>query len=372
MNQHYFFCPNPTCPYSRQLHFDCRWYKKDGFHHTKAFGPVQRYRCRHCRKTFSDQTFSLNYYLKRKTDFSRLLDQLISSNSDCFIARQNRLSFESVRIRRDRMARNALFLQSAVMEGVKITEPLAADGFESYTASKYYPVNINILMGTDSRFLYYFTESHSRRKGAVTERQKKRMVYEYRGKDFSRCTVSRQFETLMDYLTDRCEAGRAVLRTDEHPAYRSVLKRLSGRAGFPSLVHLQTSSKERRDANNPLASVNYMDMLFRKDLPNHRRRTICYARNDRNMLARVALYMVTHNFFKPRVITDKAEQCTERHYGDLGISQQKLLFWKALFTSKRFFLSKAQLPEYFLKVWKRQTETPFGENWYPLPAFALL
>jgi hypothetical protein len=30
-----------------------------------------------------------------------------------------------------------------------------------------------------------------------------------------------------------------------------------------------------------------------------------------------------------------------------------------------------QLPEYFLKVWTRKTETPFGENWYPLPKFAL-
>jgi len=32
-----------------------------------------------------------------------------------------------------------------------------------------------------------------------------------------------------------------------------------------------------------------MDMLFRRDLPNHRIRTICYDRNDRNRLARVQL-----------------------------------------------------------------------------------
>jgi len=371
LNQHYFFCPNPHCTYSRQFHYHSRWYTKEGCHSTKAFGTVQRYRCKYCGKTFSDQTFSLNYYLKKKTDFAHLLDQFISSNSDCFIARQNRLSFESVRIRRDRLARNALFLQTAVLEGVKIAEPLAADGFESYTVSKYYPVNINILMGATSRFLYYFTESHSRRKGAVSERQKRRMGYEYRGKDFSRCTTALQFEALMGYLLGSCAEGRAVLHTDEHPAYRPALKRLSGRAGFPSLVHLRTSSREPRDGNNPLASVNYMDMLFRKDLPNHRRRTVCHARNDRNMLARVALYMVTHNFFKPRTITDKAAQCAERHYGALGISQQKVLFWKALFTSRRFFLSKVQLPEYFLKVWRRETETPFGENWYRLPAFAL-
>ena len=371
MNRQYFFCPNAKCPYSRRLHFDTRWYTKDGFHPTKAFGLVQRYRCKYCRKSFSDQTFSLNYYLKRKTDFSLLLRQLTSNNSDCFTSRHNHLSFESLRIRRDRMARNALFLQSAVLEGVKISEPLAADGFESYTLSKYYPVNINILMGTDSRFLYYFTESHSRRKGAVTDRQKERMSYEYLDKDFSRCSTACQFEALMAYLIGRCAEQKAVLHTDEHPAYAPALERLSKRDDFPAVSHLRTSSREPRDANNPLASVNYMDMLFRKDIPNHRRKTICYARNDRNMLARIALYMVTHNFYKPRNITDKAVQTDERHYGDLDISPEKLMFWKELFTTKRFFLSKVQLPEYFLKVWTRRTETPFGENWYPLPKFAL-
>jgi len=371
LNPNYFFCPNPRCPYSRQFHFATRWYIKEGFHATKAFGPVQRYRCRHCGKTFSDQTFSLNYYLKKYTDFTLLLPQLICNNSDCFIGRHNDLSFESVRIRRDRMARNSLYLQTVLLEGVKIAEPLAADGFESYTRSKYYPVNINILTGADSRFLYYFTESHSRRKGAVTESQKQRMSYEYQGKDFSRCSTAAQFESLMAYLIGRCADNSAVLHTDEHPAYPRVLKRLAQRDGFPCVRHQQTSSRQMRDRNNPLFSVNYMDMLFRKDIANHRRRTICHARNDRNMLARVALYMATHNFCKPRSITDKAAQTTERHCGDLGIDPQKLRFWKGLFSTERFFLSKVQLPEYFLKVWKRQTETPFGENWYPLPKFAL-
>jgi hypothetical protein len=371
LNPNYFFCPNPRCPYSRQFHFDSRWYIKDGFHATKAFGLVQRYRCKHCGKTFSDQTFSLNYYLKKYTDFTALLPQLICNNSDCFIGRHNDLSFESVRIRRDRMARNALYFQSTLMEGVKISEPLAADGFESYTRSKYYPVNINILTGADSRFLYYFTESHSRRKGAVSDAQKRRMDYEYLGKDFSGCSTVAQFESLIGYLAGRCGEEPVVLHTDEHPAYPQALKRLAGRAGFPAVSHQRTSSRAVRDAGNPLASVNYMDMLFRKDIPNHRRRTICHARNDRNMLARVALYMATHNFFKPRSITDKAAQTAERHYEDLGVSQQKLRFWKELFSTERLFLSKVQLPEYFLKVWTRKTETPFGENWYPLPKFAL-
>lgn len=103
-----------------------------------------------------------------------------------------------------------------------------------------------------------------------------------------------------------------------------------------------------------------MDILLRKDLANHRRRTICHARNDCNMLASVALYIAAHIFYKPRCITNKAVQSTERHYDSMGILLQQLRIWNELFTTGRFFPSKIQLPEHFLKVPTRQTETPFG------------
>jgi transposase-like protein len=371
MNPTYFFCPNNKCTYNQKLSYKDKWFRKDGYHPTKAFGPIQRYRCLHCGKTFSDQTFSLNYYLKKATDFDQLLKQLNSNNSSCFIARENKMSFESIRIRRDRMARNALFFQSTMQSDLVIDEPLCADGFESYTKSKYYPTNINILIGSESGYLYYFTESHSRRKGKVTAKQKERMEWEYEDKSFQGCDLYSNFSGLLSILKGMCKDNSCVLHTDEHKTYPSVLDDLSKAGGFPVVQHIKTSSKRIRNGQNPLHRANTMDMLFRKDLPNHRRRTICFARNDRNMLSRIALYTVTHNFFKPKYISDKAKQTQEKHYSTLGFDEEKVAFWKSLFTSNRFFLSKVQLPAFFLKVWKRITDTPFGENWYPLPKFAL-
>ena len=371
MNTDYFFCPNRGCEYWRGERHEGRWYKKDGRHHTRAFGPVQRYRCKGCGKSFSEQTFSLSYYLKRRTDFPLFLKASTSSNSNCFIARDFGLSGESVRIRQDRLARNALFLQTVLLEGHSIAEPLAADGFESYTRSKYYPVTLNLLAGASSAFLYSFTESHSRRKGRVSEAQRQRMSYEYEGKDFSGCGVSAQFTALLRSLSGRCRGNCCTLHTDEHPGYPAALKELGREGGFPVVTHIRTSGKRLRDGSNPLRSVNYLDMLFRKDLANHRRATICGARNDRNMLSRMALYMVTHNFYKPRLITDKARGTAQKHYSPLGLEEQAVAHWKALFLHHRFFLSRVSLPQYFQKIWKRETETPFGENWYPLPKFAL-
>jgi hypothetical protein len=371
MNPSYFFCPNKKCRYNRQLSYNEIWFRKDGSHPTKAFGRVQRYRCLHCGKTFSDQTFLLNYYLKKETDFKKLLNQFNSNNSTCFIARENNMSFESIRIRRDRMARNGLFFQSTMQNDHIIDEPLCADGFESYTRSKYYPTNINILVGSDSGYLYYFTESHSRRKGKTTMKQKERMEWEYADKSFYGCSLRSQFSDLLSFPKGRCKNNAFILHTDEHKTYQKVITELSRDEDYPEVQHRKTSSKQIRNGKNPLHKANNMDLLFRKDLPNHRKGTICFARNDRNMLSRIALYMVTHNFYKPRRISDKAKQTEEKHYTGLGFDEEKVRFWKSLFTSYRFFLSKAQLPDYFLKVWKRKSETPFGENWYPLPQFAL-
>ena len=168
----YFFCPVPTCPAHDLNPSPPDWYVRFGFHLTKAFGRVQRYKCRLCGKTFSDQTFLLNYWLKKSTDFHALGREINSSASSNFIARHHHFSADSMRIRHDRLARNALFLQSVLTKDHRIDEPVVADGLESFVRSQFFPINLNILIGQQSQFVYYFNESHSRRKGSMTEKQK--------------------------------------------------------------------------------------------------------------------------------------------------------------------------------------------------------
>jgi transposase-like protein len=73
------YCPYKECP----QHFEGKhlknWYRHFGFHCTDAFGKVQRYQCKSCGRTFSDQTFSLNYYAKRVIDYEQLFRQLRST-----------------------------------------------------------------------------------------------------------------------------------------------------------------------------------------------------------------------------------------------------------------------------------------------------
>ena len=66
------FCPNPNCPYHRQLTSGWR-YKKAGFFRRQARPHrIQRFTCLHCSRSFSSQTFSTTYW-QRKPELDALI-----------------------------------------------------------------------------------------------------------------------------------------------------------------------------------------------------------------------------------------------------------------------------------------------------------
>jgi hypothetical protein len=347
------------------------WYTRYGFHQTAAFGRVQRYKCRLCGKSFSEQTFLLNYWLKKPTDFASLGRQLNSCSSGLFVGRHFGYSADSLRIRCDRLARNALFFQATLSCQLQIREALVADGLESFVASKFFPLWLNVLVGSQSQFVYFFTESHGRRKGSMSEKQKQRCQCIYADKCFTTSSLSRMFTQLLGYLKGRCSLPTVQLHTDEHPVYQRLIKDFNNRpAPQPLIDHHQTTSTAARTTTNPLFAVNYFDRLIRKDLPNHRRQSICYARNDRNLLSRFAYYVVTHNFHKPFRISSVAAQSRSTHAAVALGACPSLSFWKPRLHTCRFFRSFVKLPAYYGKLWVRNTPTPLKRQADPVPAFA--
>ena len=138
----------------------------------------------------------------------------------------------------------------------------------------------------------------------------------------------------------------------------------------PHIDHRTTSSRKPRTSVNNLFAVNYFDRLIRKDIPNHRRETICFARNDRNLLSRFAYYMVTHNFHKPYRISSKAKQRMDTHAEQVMEITEEMRECRARLHEKRFFRSFVKLPEYFEDVWFRRTSTPLRPYADPVPKFA--
>ena len=91
-------CPNPKCSYYHAPPKAHQWYKPHGKYETKAFGTVLRSRCMRCKKTFSLQTFSLDYYVKKPVDYMKLIRYLVTGSGQRNIWRFERLRVELIQM----------------------------------------------------------------------------------------------------------------------------------------------------------------------------------------------------------------------------------------------------------------------------------
>jgi transposase-like protein len=358
-------CPNKNCSSHSEQKQPFRYYSY-GSYRTKAFGLVPRYRCHSCHRTFSAQTFSIDYYAKRTVPYQIILDE-ISTGAGCIdIARILKCNIKTVLNKLGRLSRSAIALQAKALKAMPWQEGFCYDGFESFTYSQYFPNNIGLLVGKESQFLYLLDYTTLRRKGRMTHAQKaKRTDIEKKHrvpKGALKQSVQRTFLDLSQRLIKK-RITRSRLFTDEHQVYQKVLtmqprKRIR-------LEHSQISSKLSRTFQNPLFPVNYMDRQIRKDNSDHHRETVQFAKNPAGMMSRMSIYRAMHNFQKPFRIKEsrKGDERTHGEVAGLPKHVQKALW--SQFKVKRPFLSRVSLSETERKLWFEEFTLPnFTSNKY--------
>ncbi|MEZ4290315.1 MAG: hypothetical protein R3E53_07165 [Myxococcota bacterium] len=193
----------------------------------------------------------------------------------------------------DRLGRHCLLFHEKRRPGFCPTEPLVLDGFRSFEHSQYWPMDLNLVVGGKSLFVYGFNDAELRRSGTMRPAQAlQREILEKRhGRPDPQATRKRVEELLRRVVPP---GGSVVLRTDEHQAYPRAIGRLRDR----SIVHEQTSSKAPRTTVNPLFPVNLSDMLIRHSSANHKRETIAFSKRRQSALYRLAIWVVWRNYLK--------------------------------------------------------------------------
>jgi len=286
------FCPNPRCRF--HLAAEGWHWKRDGFH-LRQCPPwrVQRYRCRHCGRSFSDQTFSTTYWLKRPNFLVPLFWRLLGCSAFRQIAREFGCAPSTVAGQSSRLGRHALLFQSRYGTPARLEEPLVLDGFESFEWSQYHPTWFHLAIGAESHFLYGFTDSELRRKGRMTARQKLKRAWleAHLGRPNPRAIEQDTLELLRQLPPS---AGKVTVHSDEHRAYPRALRQW-GRA----LEHQTTPGRRSRTPANPLFPVNLADLLIRHSGANHKRETIAFSKRRQSAAERLAVFQVWRNFIKP-------------------------------------------------------------------------
>jgi hypothetical protein len=285
------------------------------------------------------------------------------------MAREMRVRIATIDNRMERLLRSMSAAHQHLIDSVDVQEDVTADGFESFAVSQYFPNNINLLVGKESQFIYGLTFSPIRRKGRMTDAQKrKRALIEKSFTPPPRAIEAGFAHLLLDsaQIITRSRRKPVCLYTDEKKEYLRALRSLP-LGGV--LRHLRISSRTPRNLTNPLFSVNYIDREIRKDMANHVRETVCFARNVTKALTRLTVYLLSHNYLKAYREKDRLRN-PRCHAEVVGIPKARIQAeFRQVFTRRAFF-QKSGMSGFLRDLWLKRLETPLKTGREYLPRYA--
>jgi transposase-like protein len=292
-------CPRFTCTYSSSP--PPGWFCRYGHYRCAAHGRIQRYRCRGCRHTFSDQTRSLHFFAKRRLPLRALWYSLLAGASCREIARRYHTSSSTIQNALLRLGRQAMAAQLQLLAALNPPARVVYDGLRSCLTSQDYPCELTTAVEPAGETILTISHTVRGRGGAMNAAQRRRVAAKRRVWQPEHGAMSgdirRLHREIWEYLRSPLDAP-AVIDTDEHPLYRALLR------NDPVAVHLRlarqlehhrTCSRAPRTITNPLFAVNYIDRLLRHRLREHTRETIAIGRNATLQMHRAWIFAVDHN-----------------------------------------------------------------------------
>jgi len=220
------------------------------------------------------------------------------------------------------------------------------DGFESFELSQYFPIHHHVAVEKGTDYFYYFTDSELRRKGRMTDAQKRRRQDLERelGRPDPKA-IEKDMRELLEVVLD--EHNPSTVFSDDHPAYRRSMGSMAVR-----IVHRITPGKHHRDKNNSLWEVNLLDLLIRHCNANHRRETIAWSKRRQASAERLAILLVWRNYMKGR---------REKKRGSPTPAMEKGLMVKPVEIEEllgfRLFRNRQPLPPRWGKYYERSVDT---------------
>ena len=338
-------CPNPNCKYhnnNRQT-----WhYVKIGFH-SRRIPPlcVQRFTCRHCNRSFSSQTFSTTYWLKRPDVLEALLTKTVGGMANRQSGIDIKAAPTTINRQLSRLGRHCLLFHRKMLDGTPPPAEIAVDGFETFELSQYYPTHFHIAIEPETSFFNHFTDSELRRKGRMTSAQKKRRQQLERrfGRPDPKAVETDMGELVTTVLSG---ASEATIRSDLHKAYPRAFKRLSC-----EVTHRTVSSKDHRDRNNLLWDINRADRMIRHSQSGHMRETLSWPKRRQCASERLAIFVVWWNYGRKRWVKGRHESpAMLRGLTDRILTGKDIL-------RERIFASKQAIPQRWGKYYRGEIET---------------
>jgi len=288
-----------NCP-----HCGSRQIKKDGrFQRKRNHQKVQRYKCKVCFKSFSDQLFHPTYRQKRP-DLNRQILEHLSTSSGI-----RNLKF-LLRTTRKTIQRKILFLSGVCEEFHKIymgkwdraPKPrFQFDEFESIENNRVRTLTIPAVVEVNSHFLV----------DVKAVRTTSRCQYPYQKDEYESEFASQiaQRHTHIRNTLKSCRKmkpeGRIVVESDMKKTYPSYMKQAFGKYG----VHLEYDASLEKNKKK-LFTVNSVIACMRANVSMVRRKSWHICKNIDRLNARLTIYKFFFNYLKEKRLTmpDKSKK----------------------------------------------------------------
>jgi hypothetical protein len=292
-------CPHPLCP--SQLRGGFSYHCRGVFRRKLDGRIVQRYCCTVCARFFSDQSFRLDYGLRRPELTARAFWAFASKVTHRQAARSLECARGTIRQRLELLGKHCRDFHELQRRRLKgALEPqLALDELETYeTDRRLRPVTVPVLLHESSWFVLDvqvapmasrggLAEYHEARKQALIEREGRR-------RSGSRAAVRQCFANAAP-LVRRDVSG--ILRTDEKQTYVALkLRELP-----ENLLHVRISSKEPRGLENPLFRINRTLAMLRDGVSRLVRRSWGASKLRAQLEKHLWIWIVYRNYVRRRV-----------------------------------------------------------------------
>ena len=336
-------CPNPACD-SHAMPRAWRFIRKGFYPRPRRRDRIQRYRCSHCGRSFSSQTFAPDYWLKRTDLYRQLFFRIRGCSGLRQIAQEFGVAHSTVQHQVERLGRHCLLFHERLRPRMP-REPVVLDGLRSFESGQYWPHDLNLLLGA-SHYVYGFNEAELRRSGTMTpgQRRKRRELEARHGRPDPEAT-RKAVEELVARVVP--EGARATLRTDEHQSYPRAIRRLHDRR----IQHETTSSRDPRTSRNPLFPANLADLLVRHGSANQKRETIAFSKRRQGALYRLAIWAVWRNYVK----SSSENRRTPPPAVGLGITPRRLTVEEIL--ARRLFPWRQELGGWLGRCYRGEIPT---------------
>ena len=356
------FCPWPACSQHRRRTRGFR-FRHHGSYATQR-RVVPRFLCLACHRTFSRQTFSTSYYLKRPELLLSLAAALQAGSALRQIARSLLCAPSTATGLAARLGRHALLLQARALAHLRrrLAESVVLDHFETFEFTQDYPFGVATTVGSSSWFVYGLDPAPHGRTGRLSPAQHRRLMRRpprsshggYRG------STRRTLSTLLPLVP---EGQHLDLIGDGHPAYDAI-------AGHHPRVRLQRfpnpsrgpqgspRSQEALDRDRAMFPSDLLHALLRHTVAHHRRETIAFGRRLNALIERLFLTAVWRNFVKRR---SERRPVHETPAMWVGLASERWGWRRVL--SRRLFPHRESLTPVERELYRRAWTTPlFSRN----------